>query len=360
MTAVLGVSSDAELVELAKAGDRDAFRHLFDRHAHRVMAACRKKTRSSADVEDAVQEAFVRALANLDQLRNPEQFGAWVRSIAIRACLDQHRRTKRVIAVEDDWQIDRADTAPLPDELAERRERDAALWASMDRLGERDRTALYLRHIAEAPVAAVASELGMTEGSTRVMLVRARERLRLVASGLAGLLPLPWRRWIRDHVHAAAPAIEAIAIVVAVGVTAGVVGLPDEAPAKGQVQTPVVERRERAEDRPAKREAKRAAQPRAERQAPADAAVEAGSTPARAQSGGSDDRDEARRIPLPVVKDTVSVRRDYPGEEETQELVDVTVFSEEQESTTRLYGNNVNDTTQPVAADVKKLIGLDE
>lgn len=356
MTAVVGAAGDAELVELAKAGDRDAFRQLFDRHAHRVAGACRKKTRSNADVDDAVQEAFLRALANLDQLRNPEQFGAWVRSIAVRACLDQHRHAKRVVVIDDERQVEQPDVAPQPDEMAERRERDAALWASMRHLGDRDRTALYLRHVVEAPVAAVAAELGLTEGSTRVMLVRARERLRGVATGLVGLLPLGLRRWFRDHVPAAMPAMEAIAIVVVVGVAAGVIAGPDPVETPGR-QHSVVERNQRKAtpaDRPvATRRSTQALAARPEGTPPA----RGGAAPAVPDSP-SQEPDADRPRPLQRVRDSVQVRRQYPEPEETDELVDVTVFSEDESNDVRLYGNGITDTTQPAAAEVKSALGL--
>ena len=364
MTAILGVSSDAELVILARAGDQDAFRELFDRHVHRVTAACRQKTRSRADVDDAVQEAFARALANLDRLRDPARFGPWVRSIAVRAVVDQHRASRRVIVIDDASHAEVADSAPLPDETAERRELDAALWASLARLGERDRTALYLRHIAEAPVSAVAEQLGLTEGSTRVMLVRARERLRFVASGLASLIPLSWRQWIRDHVNAATPTVEALTMVVAVSVAAVLAPPPVEAaPAPTRVESVGSPGRAHSERAAKRAEAAEGAATRS-RRGPAlggGRAAEAVTTTARPRgaSGSPPSSAEAdqRRNPLRQVKDSVTFRREYPEESETDELLDVTVYSGPEENTVRLYGNQVNETVDPAAKTVDELTG---
>ena len=183
MTALTGAeATDAELVGLATAGDREAFRILFDRHSPRVAAACRSKLRSQPE-------------------RDPDQF----RSIAMRACTDHHRSTRRTIVLDSDTHAQRPDTAPLPDEVVEDFERDETIRRLLIQLGERGRQALYMRHINEAGVGEATDSLGLTEGSTRVLLTRARERLRVVAAGLGSFIPWSWRRWFREHLPTAAP-----------------------------------------------------------------------------------------------------------------------------------------------------------
>ena len=373
MTAILGVTTDAELVHLARGGDADAFSELFDRHRERVTAACRTKTRSKADADDAVQEAFAKAFANLGRLREPAQFGAWVRSIAVRACMDQHRAARRVVVLDHDSHLDVADGAPLPDETLERRERDAAIRSALDTLGERDRHALYLRHIAEAPVSAVADELGLTEGSTRVMLTRARERLRLIASGLGSLIPLPWRQWFRDNVGTATPALEALTMVVAVGLASGMTPADTVARRAVAFETAAFEAIV-DQARPAKQQRVAATRTPAPRpRPPATAQREAQQRTQLAPSppfrdAGAVDRNEGKPHaprenvlePLDRVDDSVQVQRRYPDDEETDELIDVTVFSEDQEHSTRLYADNLDEAreaAEPVTAAVEDLTG---
>ena len=361
MTALVGVEApDSELVVLATAGDRDAFRVLFDRHAHRVAAACRQKLRSQADVDDAVQEAFARALANLDQLRDPSQFGPWVRSIAIRACMDHHRASRRVIVVDSDTHAERPDADPLPEEIIENFERDAKVRGLLMQLGERDRQALYMRHINEAGVPEIAGHLGLTEGSTRVMLARARERLRLVVAGLGSTIPWTWRRWIREHLPASAPALEALAVVLAVGIAGGFTPPPAQPQAPVQVQAAGAEARPRAVD-PAKRAESEKATVR--RAAPAAAVPVAGGNGSSAAGGGNTAPAEAApQAPRVIerVKDSVQVQRTYPKDDETQELLDITVFSADDSNSVRLYGNQVTETAKKAVEPAEDLLGEPE
>src|SRR5687767_1784896 len=93
--------SDAELVARSRAGDSEAFSELFRRHREAVAGVCAQRLKFRTDVDDAVQESFARALARLDQLRDASLFGPWVRSIAVRACTDHHRASRRVIVLDD-------------------------------------------------------------------------------------------------------------------------------------------------------------------------------------------------------------------------------------------------------------------
>ena len=334
--------ADAELVELARAGDGDAYRQLFDRHRDRVTAVCRQRLRDASDVDDAVQESFARALAKLHQLRDGDNFGPWIRSIAVRACTDHHRAAQRLVPVDDERHGETPDTAPLPDEMLLSAERDASLRATFDELGERDRRALWMRHVSEAPVAAVAMELGLTEGSTRVLLTRARHRLRAATTSLPALIPLSWRQWIRDHFPAATPALDALAVAVVLTLAgAGAVDATDTSrPADEVTPAAAVEQAE-----PTKAPNRERVQRRAgDRPAPTAAAP-----------GGPDTRDGAegaaagRRGPVSRLGNAVQIRDEHPSSEETDELVDLDVFTDkddvdEEHNNLRVYGRQV----QPV------------
>lgn len=190
---ILSELDDAALVEQARSGEAAAFSELFRRHRDAVARMCSERLTFASDVDDAVQESFARALGRLNQLREPARFGPWVRSIAVRTCTDHHRDRRRVIVLGDAGVREVEDTRPGPYEALEVRERSAAFQARLFELAERDRRALWMRHVADAPVAAVATELGLTEGSTRVLLTRARHRLRAAVAGLPVLVPLSWR-----------------------------------------------------------------------------------------------------------------------------------------------------------------------
>ena len=347
-------ATDAALVGLAKAGDREAFRILFDRHSPRVAAACRTKLRSQPDVDDAVQEAFFRALAHLDQLRDPEQFGPWVRSIALRACMNHHRAARRVVVLDADTHAERPDTAPQPDEVIEGFERDRRVRELLRQLGERDRQALYMRHINESGVPEIASSLGLTEGSTRVMLTRARERLRVVATGVGSFIPWTWRRWFRDHLGPAVPSLEVLAVAVVVGIAGGFV------PPAAEARPPAAEVSAQKGRAPQKvrAEQRAKAQARAERDgtAPAGARARRLETAPTVRAAEAAPRTDRKRV-LDRVGDSVDIRREYPKEEESQELADLTIFSAEDENSISVYGNQVTQPATKTAQAARELLG---
>lgn len=72
---------DGDLVRLARAGDPAAFRLLVERHAGMARARAARLGAGPDDVADVVQEAFLAAFVALDQLRDPDRFGAWLGGI---------------------------------------------------------------------------------------------------------------------------------------------------------------------------------------------------------------------------------------------------------------------------------------
>src|SRR6185369_3797305 len=84
--------SDAAAVARARAGDREAFRVLVERHSRNVFRLAFRMTRSEEDAEDVVQETFLKAYRNLHRFAGQSEFSTWLHSIASRCALDLLRR----------------------------------------------------------------------------------------------------------------------------------------------------------------------------------------------------------------------------------------------------------------------------
>lgn len=217
------------LLDAARTGDAAAREELVTRHLDTVRAVCGSRLRSPHDVADATQETFVRALARLDQVRDADRLDAWLRAIAVRVCADQGRHLQRALVVADPVGETATDD-PGPAELLLAGEEASRLHATLATLGERDRQALWLRDAVGLPVAHVAADLGVTEGSARVLLARARDRLRTAYEGAAavavvGLLRIRGRLADLTGVDARVALAAQLAIVaVAVAVAPGIDG----------------------------------------------------------------------------------------------------------------------------------------
>ena len=80
------MDTDTELVARAREGDRAAFEDLVRRHEGLLRALCLRMAGTKGLAEDAVQEAVVQAMLDLDSLRQPDRFGSWLAGIGLNVC----------------------------------------------------------------------------------------------------------------------------------------------------------------------------------------------------------------------------------------------------------------------------------
>ncbi len=165
---------DAEAVKRVRAGDIEAFRVLVERHWRGVLAVLRQRLGNSPDVEDLLQETFVRAYERLGQLRQPEKFRLWLLRIATKLCADLRRRRREVVPGEENLRMlvesqPSRDARPRPDTDV----RDA-----VDALPPKYREVVMLRFLGGMTCKEIAEFLGEPAGTVRNRLFRALEMLR--------------------------------------------------------------------------------------------------------------------------------------------------------------------------------------
>ena len=180
--------SDAELVELAREGDAEAFGRLVRRHLPAAEAAALAVIGERADAEDICQDAFISALRHLERCRPADKFRPWLLAIVRNRALDLRRRQK-VRAAEP---LDAAEAAGLATEGsgsgsplrdAERADVGARLGAALERLTDVRREVVLLHDLEGWTHREIASHLGLAEGTTRAHLFWARRRLREILGG---------------------------------------------------------------------------------------------------------------------------------------------------------------------------------
>ena len=88
-------SSDWELVQRTRAGDRDAFRELVERYQRKIAALALGMLRSREDALDVVQETFTKAYESLGRFKGDAAFYTWVYRIAYNLCVDHQRRSAK-------------------------------------------------------------------------------------------------------------------------------------------------------------------------------------------------------------------------------------------------------------------------
>jgi RNA polymerase sigma factor (sigma-70 family) len=110
--------SDEELIrEFLQEGHQAAFRRLFERHRRRVYTGCRIFLQDASAAEDATQETFLRAYQNLGRFVGGN-FPGWLMRIAKNVCIDQWRRRKRQVDLDEEDFADVRDSESLEDATA--------------------------------------------------------------------------------------------------------------------------------------------------------------------------------------------------------------------------------------------------
>ncbi|OJF09454.1 RNA polymerase sigma factor [Couchioplanes caeruleus] len=131
------------VVGRAAAGDPEAWNEIVRRYSGRVWAVCRVHRLGPADAADVFQQTWLRALENLDSLRDPAKFGAWIGTTCRNESLAVLRRARRAQPVDDSWLDDRpGDAADDPVSSFLAADRDAELWQAFRRLSRRCRDVL--------------------------------------------------------------------------------------------------------------------------------------------------------------------------------------------------------------------------
>lgn len=167
-------TDDAPLVRAAQAGDRVAFGHLYDRYARVVHGVLLARV-PLGDVDDLVQDVFLRALPRLHTLRQPERFGAWLIAIARNCANDYHRRKPEEVTTS----AEPDDGAEISGGAEHQAEAEAAtILAAIRSLPETYRETLLLRLVEGMTGPEIAARTGLTSGSVRVNLHRGMQQLR--------------------------------------------------------------------------------------------------------------------------------------------------------------------------------------
>jgi RNA polymerase sigma-70 factor (ECF subfamily) len=204
-------TSDADLVQRAKAGESDAFEMLTTRHEQRVYSLALRMLRHEQDAEDVTQQTFLSAVEHLAGFREEASFSTWLLRIASHATLKVIRKRKglNMVSLEEATEVSEgvdsiphpefiADWRQSPEELVQRNETSRLLDEALARLDEKHRLVFLLRDVEGLSVKETAEALDLSEANVKVRLLRARLQLR---EQLTRTLGDPEQRLVRTHNH---------------------------------------------------------------------------------------------------------------------------------------------------------------
>jgi RNA polymerase sigma-70 factor (ECF subfamily) len=175
---------DIRLIESYRAGRREAFDELvlsYDQHVRRILAQLNV---ASGDVEDLAQEVFLRIFRNLHRFRGQSSFYTWLYRITVNVFFDHNKKRKRA-----DVRLARLQNA-LVDVTNVRNDGEDPyfacfnaltqdeFWKAIAALPEAFRTVVAMREVDDLSYEEIAVQTGISIGTVRSRLSRARARLK--------------------------------------------------------------------------------------------------------------------------------------------------------------------------------------
>lgn len=176
-----GAQAERAAIDAVRRGDSDAFGAIVERYQRRLFGLALMMTRDPAGAEEIAQDAFVRAFVHLDAYDDTRPFYPWISTIAVRLAQNWLVRRTRAGAregagLDPDVPVPADGVDPLSALITD--EADRRLWRSVTALPSGERTAVILYYRQDMSVGDIARALGVTRGTIKTLLFRARKRLR--------------------------------------------------------------------------------------------------------------------------------------------------------------------------------------
>ena len=164
--------SDEELAADTAGGSRSSFEELISRYSPRLFYFLRHKTESDQNVEDLIQETFIKAFRNIDRFDPKRKFSTWLYTIAARQAVSLYRANK----AKDPSLVPMASSQD-PQEIVIRKQESQNLWILARKLSPKEYRALWLYYAEDMPVNNIAEIMKKKKVTVRVLLHRARTNL---------------------------------------------------------------------------------------------------------------------------------------------------------------------------------------
>lgn len=174
---------DLRLIEDVLKGQKKAFEYLQKKYEKIIATLIRRMIKDEDDVQDLIQETFIKAYNSLTMYKKEYSFSSWLYRIASNNCIDFLRKKKLpMISItqnvsDEEHNFDIKDEEPTPDLTIMLEERKRVLEKAMNDLPDNYREIIRLRHIEEMDYLQIAEHLKIPLGTVKAQIFRARKML---------------------------------------------------------------------------------------------------------------------------------------------------------------------------------------
>ncbi len=177
------VADDRQLVAQVLGGDDAAFEYLFNRYHEAIRRLFVQRMGGANDIDDLLQETFIKVYINLHRYDPAFTFGQWVYTIARNTFIDYVRRRQEELPIDERFAAP-ASNAPTPEENVINLQQRTQIEHYLDRLTPQYRRLIVLRFFDEYSYEEIAAKLALPLGTVKTQIHRARERMcRLITKG---------------------------------------------------------------------------------------------------------------------------------------------------------------------------------
>lgn len=176
---------DKDLVAQALGGDEAAYATLVEKYQNALFHHVRKIVRDKSEVDDLVQETFIKAFSALESYSTQYAFSTWLYKIATNHSIDFLRKKKLrtqsidkpIKTKEGEMEVELPDTTYRPDRHIVDDQRKTLIQEAIDALPPKYYRVIVLRHQQEKTYDEIARELDLPLGTVKAHIFRARELL---------------------------------------------------------------------------------------------------------------------------------------------------------------------------------------
>lgn len=176
---------DDVLVQEAREGDEQSYKRLVNKYERALYYHILKMVKDKEQVEDLVQEAFVKAFDNLESYNTNYAFSTWLYRIATNHTIDYLRKKKlQTLSIDKprktksgEMEMQLEDHSAQTDRSIIRKQRQNIVQDAIDELPAKYRKVIRLRHMEEKSYQEISEELDKPLGTVKAHIFRAREML---------------------------------------------------------------------------------------------------------------------------------------------------------------------------------------
>lgn len=169
---------DQRVIEACQAGDREAFRLLFETYKDRVFSiAVYSLGGDEAAASDVSQQVFLKLMTSIGQFRQDSAFTTWLYRLVVNICIDEQRKRRRFLPFGELTPMSKIEDRRPQEKHYAKREIADSVQAAIKELKPKLRLAILLKYVEDLSYEEIAGVLGCSKGTVASRLNRGHRTL---------------------------------------------------------------------------------------------------------------------------------------------------------------------------------------